>query len=801
MKISLNWLRELVDLPAGVDTERIAAALTNQGLEVEGIERQGRELSGVVVAEVLGIRPHPKADKLRIVRVRAGAREEDIVCGAPNVPPPGNRVCWAQPGAKLPGGKTLEAREVRGVLSPGMLCGEPEMGLGEEGDGILILSPSDPSGEEVATLLGAVDDILEVNVTPNRGDALSHVGIARELAAHFGTKVHLPTIDKVPELADGPTIDVEIADADGCPRYMARTICGLTVKASPFAMRLRLRYCGMRPISNLVDVTNYVLLETGHPLHAFDRDKLAGRIIVRRANAGEGMQTLDGQQRALASEDLLITDERGPVAIAGVMGGATSEVSPGTTSVLLEAATFDPRSIRKTAKRLGIPSEASYRYERGVDANGIAYASARAAALMAKLGGGSIVTRVVDKFPRPPVAKKVLLSLARLQRVSGSDYALDFVREQLTRLGMECSASADGLTVTVPTYRTDISIAEDLVEEVLRMGEFSKPARKERIATNATEMESPEGPADRARLLLAGAGLSEIVTWAFVSKAALAIISGEGKDAEIGSGIVVRNPISADYEVMRTSLLPGLADALRRNLARGLASASLFEVGPIVRRPANVTDAPVERQHAAGILAGHQAGWLKPGEPLDFYDLKRVVEILLRGFGIAFADFEPTATASYFHPGVSAQIRSKQGAILGALGELHPAIARKLGIDTEAFFFEVEIAELTANIATLQATAPPRFPAVTRDVSFWIDVATTAAAQRAAFLAADEPLLCDIAVLEDFRDPKHAPAGKKGVLWSMTYRAADRTLTDADADEAHRRVVSALSSRFPIQIR
>jgi phenylalanyl-tRNA synthetase beta chain len=804
MKISLNWLRELVDLPAGVDTEKIAAALTNQGLEVEGIERKGRELSGVVVAEVLGLRPHPKADKLRIVRVRAGAREEEVVCGAPNVPPPGNRVCWAQPGAKLPGGKTLEAREVRGVLSPGMLCSEPEMGLGEEGDGILILSPSDPSGADVATLIGAVDDILEVNVTPNRGDALSHVGFARELAAHFGTKVRLPAIDQVAELAEGATVDVEIADADGCPRYLARTICGLAVAPSPIPMRLRLSYCGMRPISNLVDVTNYVLLETGHPLHAFDRDKLAGTILVRRANAGEGMQTLDGQQRTLVSEDLLITDGRGPVAIAGVMGGATSEVSTGTTNVLLEAATFDPRSIRKTAKRLGIPSEASYRYERGVDANGIAYASARAAALMAKLGGGSVVSAVVDKFPRPPVAKKVLLSLDRLQRVSGSDLALDFVREQLTRLGMECSASADGLSVTVPTYRTDISIAEDLVEEVLRMGEFSKPARKERIASNATERESPEAPADRARLLLAGAGLSEIVTWAFVPKAALATISGDGKDAAIGNGIVVRNPISADYEVMRTSLLPGLADALKRNLARGLGSVALFEVGPIVRRAASASDAPVERQHAAGILAGHQAGWLKPGEPLDFYDLKRVVEILLRGFGIASADYQPTAPAPYFHPGVSAQIRSPQGVLLGALGELHPAIARKLGLDPKdatPFFFEVEIAELTASTATLRAAAPPRFPAITRDVSFWIDVATPAAAQRAAFLSADEPLLCDVAVLEDFRDPKYAPAGKKGVLWSMTYRAADRTLTDADADEAHRRVVLALSSRFPIQIR
>ena len=810
MKISLNWLRELVDLPAGVDTERIAAALTNQGLEVEGIERKGRELSGVVVAEVLGIRPHPKADKLRIVRVSAGAREEEVVCGAPNVPPPGNRVCWAQPGAKLPGGKMLEAREVRGVLSPGMLCSEPEMGLGEQGDGILILSPSVPSGHDVATLVGAVDDILEINVTPNRGDALSHLGVARELAAHFGTKVRLPAIDQIPELADGPGIDVEIADAGGCPRYMARTICGLAVGPSPITMRLRLSYCGMRPISNLVDVTNYVLLETGHPLHAFDRDKLEGNILVRRATAGEGMQTLDGQQRALVAEDLLITDGRGPVAIAGVMGGATSEVSSGTTSVLLEAATFDPRSIRKTAKRLGIPSEASYRYERGVDANGIAYASARAAALMAKLGGGSIVSKVVDKFPQPPVAKKVLLSLARLRRVSGSDYALDFVREQLTRLGMECAASADGLSVTVPTYRTDISIAEDLVEEILRMGEFSKPARKERIATNATEMQSPEAPADRARLLLAGAGLSEIVTWAFVPKAALATISVDGKDAEIGNGIVVRNPISADYEVMRTSLLPGLADALKRNLARGQASASLFEVGPIVRRPSNAAKAPhtphmpIERQHAAGILAGHQAGWLKPGEPLDFYDLKRVVEILLRGFGIASAAFEPTAAAPYFHPGISAQVRSQEGLALGALGELHPAIAAKLGLDPndiKAFFFELEVAALAASPATLRAAAPPRFPAVTRDVSFWIDIATTAADQRAAFLSAAEPLLCDVAVLEDFRDPKYTPAGKKGVLWSMTYLAADRTLTDADADEAHRRVVSVLSSRFPIQIR
>jgi Phenylalanyl-tRNA synthetase beta subunit len=366
---------------------------------------------------------------------------------------------------------------------------------------------------------------------------------------------------------------------------------------------------------------------------------------------------------------------------------------------------------------------------------------------------------------------------------------------------MGCKPQGDGLLVTVPSHRPDITIAEDLVEEILRMGEFSKPARKERVASNATELANPEGPADRARLLLAGAGLSEIVTWAFVPKAVLAVISGDGKDAQLAQGITLRNPISADYEVMRTSLLPGLADALKRNLSRGLAGACLFEVGPVVRRTTTDDATPVESNHAAGLLAGNQAGWLKPGEPLDFFDLKHVVEDFLRGFGVADADFEPPAALPFLHPGVSAHIRTKQALLLGSLGELHPSVARKLGIEATAFYFEIEVAALASAVSPLRTSAPPRFPAVSRDVSFWIDLATPAAAQRAAFLSAQEPLLCDLAVLEDFRDPQYAPAGKKGVLWSMTYRASDRTLTDAEADEAHQRVVNALSAAYSIQIR
>jgi phenylalanyl-tRNA synthetase beta chain len=801
MKVSLNWLRELVELPAGVDLEALAQALTGQGLEVEGTLPKGRELAGVLVAEVLDIKPHPNANKLRIVRVRAGSREESVVCGAPNVPSPGNRVCWAPPGARLPGGHTLDAREVRGVLSPGMICSEPEMGLAEQADGILILPPTAESGVEVAKYLGVVDDVLEVNVTPNRPDALSHLGIARELAAHFGTRLRPIDPSAISEPADGITMDVRIDDPRACPRYTASFVFWLTVAPSPIAMRLRLQYCGIRAISNLVDVTNYVLLETGHPLHAFDFDKLVGPILVRRARPGEAMTTLDGLHRALLAEDIVITDGNGPVALAGVMGGNTSEISDATRNVLLEAATFEPRSIRRTSRRLGLISEASYRFERGVDANSIPFAAGRAAALLAKLGGGSVVAGMVDRYPRPSVPAKVKLRTTRLQRVTGVDYPVTFARDQLTRLGITCEMGSDGLVAVVPTFRPDLTIEEDLIEEILRMGEYGKPAHKERVRSNAASQANPEAPADRARALLASAGLHEIVTWAFVPRSALYAMSADGADKDLADGIGVQNPISADYEVMRTTLLPGLADALKRNLARGASDAWLFEVGRVVRRPDRAGEAPVETTHAAGLVTGRRAEWLKPGEPVDFYDLKRVVQDLLRGFGLQEARYCAHAGVPFLHPGVSALVTSPAGAELGYLGELHPAIARGLGIEPRTFYFELAVEPLATAAASLRAQAPPRFPAVTRDVSFWSDVSLSADAQRAGFLSADEPLLQDLAVLEDFRDPKYVPAGKKGMLWTMTYRAAERTLTDAEADAAHARVVKALANLHAIEIR
>jgi phenylalanyl-tRNA synthetase beta chain len=568
-------------------------------------------------------------------------------------------------------------------------------------------------------------------------------------------------------------------------------------------MRLRLQACGIRPISNLVDVTNWILLELGHPLHAFDLDKLTGAIVVRRAAAGEPIQTLDGQVRTLEAGDIVIADARGPVAVAGVMGGASSEVTASTRRVLLEAATFDPRSVRRTSRRLGLISEASYRFERGVDAVGIPAAARRAAAMLAALGGGAVVAQEVDRSSALVPPRTIRLPVQRFERVAGRALSPRSV-EQLGRIGVQVQTAGQGagatLEATPPSFRRDLEIAEDLIEELLRLSDaYLSPPERGRVLLTSVPSGHPEALADRARDLLAALGLCEAMTWGFVPRARLQLLAN-GKDLPgLTEGVFVKNPISADYEVMRTSLLPGLADALARNLARGVWDPALFEVGPVVERGAGVEAEPVQSDRAAGVLAGKGAGWLKPGEALDFHDLKTTVEELLHGLGIAEAEYRAPASAPYLHPGVSADVAAA-GRVVGHLGELHPLIAQRLGVETRAFYFELLLSGLAHARAPLKGAAPPRFPAVGRDVSFWIAVDVSAAAQRDAFLAAGEPLLVDLRVLEDYREGRHVPAGKKGMLWSLTYRA-ERTLTDAEADAAHARVVAALAQRFEVAIR
>ncbi len=805
MKTSFNWLCDWVPGLAAQGVTGTAALLTRLGFEVEGVEDLGQELSGVVIAEVVAAaRPHPGADKLRIVRVRAGDREEDVVCGAPNVPPPGNRVVWAAPGARLPGGMTIAAREVRGVMSPGMLCSEPELGLGAQGDGILILSPDDRSGADFAAEFKIADAIFEVNVTPNRADALSHLGLARELASFLELPLQAPDLPKVTVFPQEKSPrDVTLAKGSGCSRYQARFVTGVTVAQSPLWMRLRLHRCGVRPLNNLVDVTNYILLELGQPLHAFDLDRVQGNVTVRRATTGESMRTLDGQDRNLDARDIVIADEKGPIALGGVMGGATSEVTAATRNLLVEAATFDAASIRRTSKRLGLQSEASYRYERGVDPEGIPRAAGRASALLASLGGGQVVSAAIDSYPDPWSARHLRLPIRRLQTVTGQAIAAESARALLAPIldGVAIEGQGDDSTLVagVPSFRPDLILAEDLIEEVLRRGDgFGSPAAPGRILPTSTPTAHPEAIPDAARNLLAAAGFSEVATWAFVPRARLAIIGGD--DLWLADGIAVQNPISADYELMRTSLLPGLADVLLRNLARGVADVAIFEVGPVVLRGAPGTDA-IQSERAAGLLAGHVAGWLRQGEPCDFFDLKTVVEDVLRGLGVSDVSIQGKSDRPYLHPGISARITAPDGSVLGHIGEVHPMIARRLGLDVRAYFFEIDLDHVPTGRGDVRGYAPPRFPAATRDVSFWIAEGTAAADQKQTFLSAGEPLLRDVRVLEDFRDPKYAPVGHKGMLWSLTYRAEDRTLTDAEADAAQTRVVEALRRQMDVTIR
>ena len=805
MRISFNWLRDfLPSLPQ--DPGQVAADLTRIGFEVEGVTSLGRELSGLLIAEVLAYKPHPQASKLRIVTVRAGARTEDVVCGAANVPEPGGKVCWAPPGATLPG-FTMAAKEIRGVMSPGMLCSEQELGLAESADGILILDADTPSGADPVATFGLADTVFEVNVTPNRGDALSHLGLARELAAAYGTEVASPPSPALKVGASAPTVDVVIQDPKACRRYQARFFSNVTVGPSPLAMRMRLLACGVRAISNMVDITNYVLLELGHPLHAFDLDKVSGTVYVRRAHAGERLVTLDGVERVLEPGDTVIADEHSPIALAGVMGGLSTEIGPGTKNVLLETATFDPVSVRKTAKRLSLHSEASHRFERGVDSEGIPRASTRAAELICGLAQAQQSDGVKDRYPSPPSRRQASLTLSTLRKLSGDTHRnLEGAKRTLSRLCNEVRITGHGdsarIDLGIPSYRPDLSMEADLVEEVLRHEGYESVVPR-RMTFNANPMPNPEAPGDLARARFVSAGLHEVVTWGFVPQGWLASLAPADPETHqrLVRGLAVANPISADYEVMRTSLLPGLVDAAKRNLSRGVPSLGLFEVGPVVERAeAAGKITAVQQNHAAALLCGTQVGWLRPGAPVDFFDLKRVATALLSGFALHDVQYAPVSDVPYLHPGVAAAIEV-DGVRLGLLGEVHPRTRKALRLSETAFFLELFLDSFPVPSAGVRTVLPPRYPATTRDISFWVDESIPAQAQQKALQSTHSPLLRAVAVLEDFRDPKYVPPGKKGMLWTLTYRADDRTLTDSEVDAAHAAVLAALQAAFPVQLR
>jgi phenylalanyl-tRNA synthetase beta chain len=806
MRISTTWLAEYVDLPP---VEELARRLTAVGLEVEAVERTGGNLGGVVAARIVAAERHPNAEKLSVTRVDAGSGEPlQVVCGAKNWKV-GDVVPLATVGTTLPGGQRIEKAKLRGVESSGMLCSALELGLSEEASGLLLLDGGVAPGTPVAAALGLEDVLLEVNVTPNRPDALSHLGIAREVAAIVGAKVRMPA----PELAEGggpasDAVKVRIEAPEKCARYAARVVEGVRIGPSPAWLARRLESCGVRSINNVVDATNFVLLELGHPLHAFDLEKVAGReIVVRTARPGERMTTLDGKERVLDPDDLLIADRDRGSALAGVMGGGDSEISQGTTRVLLESAWFQPATVRRTSRRHGLKTEASYRFERGADPGMVIPAADRCAALIAKLAGGTVRKGIVDAHPRQVSAPEVRLRWRRPAELLGMDVGREDARRILSGLGFEeRDADAEGATFRVPSWRVDVDIEEDLVEEIVRTKGYD--AIPETLPANAVE--TPAEPRDaqalaRLRGALEAAGFAEAVNFSFVSGQDLEAFGGKG-----GAPVVrLQNPISADMAVMRTTLVPSLLRNAASNRRQRVDDVRLYEIarvyGPNPAFGGGRDEPSSEPLRVAGVLLGRRSpvGWSVPADAADFHDAKEAVSAALGALGIPGARWEAVG-GPWLHPRHSARVLAPTGgaradAVLGVVGEIHPRVAAAFELPRGVLAFELDADALLASADLAPQYRPiPRFPAVLRDLAVVVRDEVRAADVLAA--VREEPLVEEATVFDVYRGAP-IPAGKKNLALAIRYRASGRTLTDAEADEAHGAIVQRLASRLGAELR
>lgn len=793
MKVSLSWLREFVAVEAGAG--EIASRLAMLGFAVDEVHTTGGEIRDVVVGRVLEIRDHPTSNKpLVLVKVDVGAGEPlGIVCGARNFST-GDLVPVAVPGARLPGGFEITRRKLAGEESNGMLCSARELGISDDHSGIMVLSDGVKVGQDVVATLGLDDVVFDVDVTPNRPDGLSVLGIAREIAAAYD----LPLSDPPPvvEEAGTPAADlasVTIRDKSGCPRYVARVVTGLTNGSSPWWMQRRLLAAGMRPISAIVDVTNYVLLERGHPLHAFDLSRLADRtIVVRKAKAGETMRTLDDVERTLTKEDLLICDAQRPVAVAGVMGGADSEVDPSTTQILLESAWFTPVRVLRTARRLGLRTEASVRFERGADPAAPRRAADRAAALMAQICGGTVAPGAIDAGEAPKPRKPVPVRVARVNALLGITTTAEQMTGTLRALGFDVStASRTALRVVPPTWRPDVTIEEDLVEEVARTIGYDAvpvtlPAGGRR--GGLTRQQTLRRVARRAML---GAGLSEAQTLSLLSPA-FADRIGLPPDHAWRSVLRITNPLSEDESIMRPSLVPGLMLAARHNIARRIPSVALFEIGVAFTPSGDVL--PEESLQLAWILSGESPdGWHAPSRPLDFYDAKGVAETLAEVLGIRDATFAPAEPVAPFHPARLAAI-STGGRQMGVVGELNPRVLDELDLPPRTAAGVVDLGLLLASAQTAVDLPLPRFPSVSRDVALIVPDEVTAGEVAGIVAAAAGPLLAAVAPFDVYRGTQ-VGEGRRSIAFALQFRDPERTLTDDEVDAAMAAAITAASSR------
>ncbi|MGH0028570.1 MAG: phenylalanine--tRNA ligase subunit beta [Myxococcota bacterium] len=810
MRLPLDWLAEWIDLPGD---DAIVERLSLCGFEDTMVHAAGPDLSDIVVGAVTKREPHPNADKLSVCTVDVGDGEaRTIVCGAPNVDG-GQKVAVALPGTRLPDGTKLKRSKLRGVVSEGMICSQRELGLGDEHQGIWVLDASAPVGASLPSVLSADHKVLEVGITPNRGDTASVLGLAREIRAIFGGQIREP--ESAPEETGAPAADavsLSIEAGDGCFHYVARVVRGVTVGPSPDWLRARLEAADVRSINNVVDVTNLVLLERGQPLHAFDLAKLrGGRVVVRRAGEGEPLTTLDGQERKLLASDLVIADAEGPIALAGVMGGADSEVGDATRDVLIESAHFHPTTVRRTAKRLGLHSEASYRFERGVDAAGVGIAADRAARLLAELAGGQVASGTVEaRGDDPGHTGSVALPVAKANRLLGTDLSADQVAGLLERVGVSTTRQGQGDDATlvgrIPSHRNDLTLPEDLIEEVARIHGY------ENIPTTL-----PVGPlmpaelpagwvlADRAKTLLAAQGLIETMTFPFIGEDDLAGLRLEAGDPR-ATALRLRNPIQERDGLLRPLLLPSLLRVAHQNRSRQVDRVAIFEVCRVfIPKGKAEGDPPVELADeplslGALLIRGQDKHlWSEASPPPLFHELRGVTERLLTGLGY-MASLRSGGSATYLHPGAQAEI-VVAGKPVGSVGELHPGVAATFEIDVSCAWLELNLGALAAaEKKDVQFREVSREPSIRRDVAALLERSQPAGEVLEAIRKACGNDLVSVELFDRY-EGRGVPEGRVSLAFRLVFQRADRTLSDAEIGKSMDRVVRMLTNRFGAELR
>ena len=800
MRISLNWLSEYIDLDVGV-TE-LCDRLTMIGLEIEAVERPGEGIDGVVVGKILSIEPHPDADRLVVCKTDVGGEEPlQIVCGATNMSV-GDRVPTACIGAVLPGDFKVGKRKMRGIASQGMMCSAKELGLGEDHEGLLIMDPDQGAvGDDVRALLGLNDTVLEIEVTPNRNDWSGMLGIARELSAAYGAPVRIPdiTLDEGDTPASGLS-SVTVEDSTLCPRYVGRILRGVKVGPSPPWLAQRLIAVGQRPINNIVDVTNYVLLETGHPLHAFDLDRLKGqRIVVRPARKGESITVIDGTKHTLTPDALVIADAKVPIAIAGVMGGLDSEVGEETTSIFLESACFDPVSIRKTARAYNMITEASQRFQRGADIEMVRYAVDRAAALLVEVAGGELAAGVLEAYEHVRPIPEVTLRYERTGRLLGIGIPSEKQQAILTSLGFAVAGEdEESVTVEVPSWRNDVSMETDLIEEIARLNGYGAiEATLPRIQRNREIFDTEYAYLRKIRHYLVRTGLAETITWTFscLDDVRRACLGSEYEDM-----VAVSNPLSERYDTMRRSLIPAMLHTVSANFRKSRSEVAAFEIGPVYLHSEGETGC-AQRQHLVLALGGQAATkhWSEAhGVPVDFYDLKGQVEGLLAFLGLQAT--LATAEPGHLAAGEALEIQI-DGKGVGHLGRVHPDALSAYEIEQDLYVAEIRLDGLIASEKpTPQYTPVPAYPASLRDLAVVVDEKVASEGVVEVAQRSGGKHLQSVRLFDIYRgDP--VPEGKKSLALSLTFQSNERTLRDKDTQKACDKILKKLKTEFDAELR